>query len=607
MKKLLFTTLALVLVLSLGAVVFATGANTGSITITNATIGETYYLYKFFDATYAVDEQGNTKYDANGKAIVAYTIKETDTFFDDLFGADGKTVNPYFIYDENTGVVTRRANILDADIISYLDGVANGNDIVPLRTIKAEASTVEFNNIPTGYYLVDRGISSIVTITSNVPDVNIIDKNQIPNVDDSFSKLVWDETLKDWVPNSSANIGDIIKWKIDFVATNYDGDDKVLYYSVRDTKSPSLWVEFNSITVKVGNTTLGKGYYWCAGDPSIDTDDWNAVKDSTKWAATSDEADWYLIHYTYDDFEIVIPWMDHYTFAGIKNTTKGYELTFDLSTDDGNNVLSESMNPSPVTVEIQYTASVGPDAANSTAQNSATLDWVTPEGTFGPEESETTGTKVYNLGITKTANDGTDTTAATRLGGAIFKLYKDNEYKNPIYVIPTNNEGVYILDDLNTDVSGENRVTARDCYDTWVKAAVDKEGKKIYVDANGNPLQSNMVVTPSHGQIVIMGLEAGTYYLEEVEAPNGYNKLGAPIEVTVGTGTSGIYSNNYHDLDGNEVTYSVYSTTIVNSQGQVLPSTGGEGTFWLITIGTALVICFAVFLITHKKMSIYTD
>jgi LPXTG-motif cell wall-anchored protein len=48
-------------------------------------------------------------------------------------------------------------------------------------------------------------------------------------------------------------------------------------------------------------------------------------------------------------------------------------------------------------------------------------------------------------------------------------------------------------------------------------------------------------------------------------------------------------------------------TVVHNSKGVVLPSTGGEGTFWLITIGTLMAIGFAVFLITHKKMSVYTD
>ena len=55
-----------------------------------------------------------------------------------------------------------------------------------------------------------------------------------------------------------------------------------------------------------------------------------------------------------------------------------------------------------------------------------------------------------------------------------------------------------------------------------------------------------------------------------------------------------------HILD---VTY----TVVHNSKGVELPSTGGVGTFWLITIGTLLAIGFAIFLITHKKMSIYED
>jgi len=252
MKKFLAILMVLVMTLSLSVPAFA-AEETGTITITNATVGQTYYLYKFFDATYAVDEDGNTKYDANGKAIVAYTIEESNQFFDDLFG-DGTQENAYFNYDAATGVVTRKENVLDSDVIKHLDGIANSGNAVADEDILANSATVKFENIPTGYYLIDRGISSTVTITSNIPNVNVIDKNQKPNVDDSFSKLVWDEdhdngdgTFGAWVKSSSANIGDIIDWKIDFTATNYDGDEEILYYTVRDIKSDSLWVEFNDV------------------------------------------------------------------------------------------------------------------------------------------------------------------------------------------------------------------------------------------------------------------------------------------------------------------------------------------------------------------------
>ena len=594
MKKFLSILMVLAMVLSLSVAAFATEVEP-SITITNATVGETYYLYKFFDATYAKDDAGNTKVDANGKAIVSYTIATDNQFFDDLFGADGKTENPYFIYDANTGVVTRREGVLDSDIINYLDTVANSESAVADQTIAAQDDTVVFTDITTGYYLIDRGITSVVTITSNVPQVEVIDKNQKPNVNDSFSKLVWDEDNQEWVKSSSANIGDIIDWKIDLIATNYDGENKVLYYVIRDNKSSSLWVEFNSIAVQVGDLELGKGYYWCAGDDAINTNDWTAEKDPEQWAATPEEAQWYLIHYGYDEFEIVIPWVDDYTFTGVKSAIKGYEFLFDLDEKDGNDILSESVYDSPSDIVVTYSASVGPEAANTTAQNSATLDWVTPEGTFGPEDPEITETKVYNLGITKTANDGTANTAATRLAGAVFELYKDAECTQPIYVIPTNNEGVYILDDIATDVSGSNRTTARELYAGYWETYIGDAGKK------------NVVETPASGQVVVMGLEAGTYYLKETKAPAGYNQLSAPVEVTVGTGTTGSFSNNYKDLDGNDITYTVYNTNVINNSGVELPATGGKGTVWLLTIGSLVALGFAIFLITHKKMSVYTD
>ena len=592
MKKLLSIIMVLALVLSLG-MMSVSAATTGSITITNATIGETYNLFKFFDATYAEDGAGNALLDADGKAIVSYTIDNTNQFFDDLFGTDGTATNEYFIYEAGTGVVTKRAGVLDSAVIAYLDGLAA--TATPDASIPATSETVVFTGIDTGYYLVDRGVSSIVTITSNIPNVEIIDKNQKPNVGDGFEKLVYDEETGNWVEVSSAKVGDIIDWQISFDATNYDGDDIVLYYSVRDIKTSSLWVEFDDITVTVGGVKLEKGYYYCANN-AIATGEWDYLGN---WGSDTDinNAQWYLIHYGYDEFEIVIPWLDDYTFTGVQSATKGYDLAFDLDKKDGNSILSESIYASPVNVLIEYSASVGPDAANSSAKNSATLDWVTPEGTFGPENPETTETKVYNLGITKTANDGTSSTPATRLPGAIFELYLDKDCTQPVAVIPTNNEGVYILDDVNTVVSGVNRKTARELYvGYW----------ETYIGADLSKTRNDME-TPASGQLVIMGLEAGTYYLKETKAPEGYNQLVAPVEVVVGTGATAVYDNGYKTLDGNDITYSVYNATIENNRGVELPSTGGMGTFWLITIGTVLAIGFAVFLITHKKMSVYAD
>ena len=77
MKRLFSFMMALILVLSLGVTAFAE-ENTGSITITNATIDETYAVYKIFDASIKLDSNNNTE-------AIAYTIDTDDQFFDDLF------------------------------------------------------------------------------------------------------------------------------------------------------------------------------------------------------------------------------------------------------------------------------------------------------------------------------------------------------------------------------------------------------------------------------------------------------------------------------------------------------------------------------------------
>ena len=78
MKKLLSIIMMVVLLLSISVPVFAT-ESTGSITITNATINETYSIYKLFDATVDFDAEGDSA------EAVSYRIKSDDQFFEDLF------------------------------------------------------------------------------------------------------------------------------------------------------------------------------------------------------------------------------------------------------------------------------------------------------------------------------------------------------------------------------------------------------------------------------------------------------------------------------------------------------------------------------------------
>ena len=588
MKRLFSFMMALVLVLSLGITAFA-AEDTGSITITNATIGDSYGLFKIFDATYSTDAAGNTD-------AVSYSITTDNQFFAYMFGADGKADNTYFAYDAVTGAVTRKEGSQNGDIISYLtDMVHSGSD--NFTAVKSETATSElvvFDELPYGYYLIDKGNGAAVTIDSNTPDVNVIDKNQIPGGD--FSKQIWDEEQQQWVTNTSANIGDLVDFKVEFQATNYDGEKQIKYYTVADTKGDSLWVEFNSVEVWVDGVKLNRGYYHgIAG--THNTGEWKYFGTWTEEEkASADNAQWYMIHRGFDAFDIVIPWMDNYHFEG---TTHDFSITY------GEN--AKSINPSPVNVVVKYCASVEPGATiggvqNNNLWNTADLSW-TSDITDGPDDPSTTTITVYALGLRKI-----DADTGAYLAGAEFEVYRDEACTMPVYVIPTGIKGVYILDDLNTAVSGEYRDTSRGKYEQYLEA---------YLGENWRTTQKNVVTSEINGKLVILGLEAGNYYLKETVAPNGYNKLATTTVVTVGQTNHGFFviadpNGNVVDAQtatGEQVrhTYTATSTIVENSKGVELPSTGGEGTFWLITIGTLMAIGFAVFLITNKKMSVYTD
>ena len=586
MKKLFSFMMALALVLSLCVTAFAT-ENTGSITITNATIGDAYSLYHIFDATYNTDANGNVD-------AVSYSISKDNQFFTYMFGADGKAENLYFSYDAVTGAVTRKENTQKGDIITYLTEMVRSETegFTPVMSETADDEILVFPDLPYGYYLIDKGTAAAVTIDSNTPDAEVIDKNQIPATE--FDKLVWDEDTEEWVVNSSANIGDIIEFKVEFDATNYDGEHQIKYYTVKDTKGDALWVEFDKITVEVDGVPLNQGFYHGV-EGSHATQEWNYLGTWTD-EKNPQNAQWYLVHHGYDEFDIVIPWMTEHTFTG---TTHGFTLEYPED--------SVSKYSSPVDVVIKYFASVEPGATIGGAQknnlwNTATLTW-TSDTTDGPDDPSTTQTTVYALGLEKI-----DAETGKHLAGAVFELYRDANCTVPVYVIPTDIKGVYILDDLYTIVSGVNRDTSREVYAEYLEA---------YLGPNYATTQKNVVTSEANGKLLILGLEAGDYYLKETKAPDGYNTLPKPELVTVGQTNNTFFV--IADGNGNVVdeqnaiegytkhNYAATSTVVENSKGVELPSTGGEGAMLLITIGTMVAMAFAVLLITHKKMSVYHD
>lgn len=210
---------------------------------------------------------------------------------------------------------------------------------------------------------------------------------------------------------------------------------------------------------------------------------------------------------------------------------------------------------------VTYYAKVNKDAL-VTEKNSATLEYGNdPDNTTTTKPSETQ-TPTYPLDIKK-FKTGSD----EKLAGAKFRLYssevdaKANDESKAIKVSPVV-AGNYVVDPASTTTEFES-----------VKS-IEGKGYNLHVN----------------------GLAAGTYYLVETEAPAGYNKLTAPIKVTI---TKTGNTEWTISKDGTEETDKIID--VENSTGSMLPSTGGMGTIAFTVVAALLVLGVAVSFIRDRK------
>lgn len=153
----------------------------------------------------------------------------------------------------------------------------------------------------------------------------------------------------------------------------------------------------------------------------------------------------------------------------------------------------------------------------------------------------------------------------------------------------------------------------------YVKATPDTaDGAYIYAGTQAGNGLTNQITTPDDGVIVVKGVASGDYSITEVTAPDGYNKLTAPVTITaVKTSETTTHTTVYLDENGNVVetetntkvevileNIAAATIVVVNKTGAELPSTGGMGTTIFYTLGSVLMLAAAVLLVTKKRMGI---
>lgn len=210
------------------------------------------------------------------------------------------------------------------------------------------------------------------------------------------------------------------------------------------------------------------------------------------------------------------------------------------------------------TFTVTYYAKVNKDA-EVTNNNNASLEYGNnPSDTTTTTPSEAK-TNTYPLDINKIKKETEE-----KLAGAKFSLYTSAEDakngKNAIKVSGSN--GNYVVDPASTTTEFES-----------VKS-IDGKGYNLHIN----------------------GLEAKDYWLVETQAPEGFNKLTAPIKVTITKTGDADWKVSKGDV---EVTDKIID--IENSTGSLLPSTGGRGAIVFAVIAALLVFGVAVSFIRDKR------
>lgn len=222
------------------ALVQVNASNNGTITINKAVVDETYSIYRVLDLETYDKTNNHYIYRANEKFEAFITSTEGQKYLE----ARNENGATYYVWKTGADVVE-----FSKAALAY----AKANNVIPVDSKKATSTTVKFDKLPLGYYLVDTTTGSLLNLTTTNPDAVIDEKNTVvPKVD----KDVKEDSTGNYGKTNDATIGDTIEFKA--TITTGAGFTK---YVLRDTMSAGLTFNANSVVVKVGTTTVDASNY----------------------------------------------------------------------------------------------------------------------------------------------------------------------------------------------------------------------------------------------------------------------------------------------------------------------------------------------------------
>ena len=478
----------------------------GNITVNSAAVdsatdtnsaAETYTAYKIFDAVKSATGTG-----------VTYKIASDDPWFGVLFDASGATVvpvaqNTWFTLTAIPGESTASRGVYQVNPTSAFTDTTAHACADWLMEHKPAGATGQVlaegaNTVADGYYLVSstRG-SNLGLATSDISDMNIIEKNTYPTID----KTQKDADATDGLYTNDpvgVRVGDTVDYQVVVNVPATVNQD----ITITDVMSVGL------TPAEASAVAIAAGTY----------DNATSVFTPNAGSALVANTDW-----------------------GVSATETGYVVT-----------LHPTDNIKGKTIQLTFSATVDSDAIVDEAKNNtATLVYSAyTQSDMVEYDTYATGMAKYdgenNADLLPDATTNELPAGTTYLANAEFQLL---------------------------DADGT----------TVIPVSYDADGGYYYPDANGT---STITSNDTANGIVIRGLDNKTYYLKETKAPAGYNLLTTNVSLVVA-----VEDGSLADLAHTNI------VKIKNNSGSAMPTTGGIGTVIFYTVGGALVIGGAIFLI----------
>ena len=355
-----------------------TTGKTGTITINNAIPGQTYTIYKILDL-----ESYSSKV-VDGKETGNFAYKPSSEWESFIKGKNVR--DKYFIFDGE--YVSWKENADPAEFAKLALDYAkqDGSTVKTSTTNTAPAasagqttSTVTFDKLSLGYYLVDSSVGTLCSLDTTKPTVEIKEKNGVPSVE----KKVYNGT--DYDDSNNANIGDTISFQ-----TTINVKKGATNYKLHDEMSNGL-----KLIEQVGSSYVSAIAYNNDG-----TGKSNLKKD--------------------DDYIITVD----------SNLNK-FDIDFTKYTDQHTN--------EEYKIVVVYNAILQSDAVIGNSGN-LNKTWLTYGDNNTETNKSETITKTFEMKVFKFYKDKKNSDKETGLAGATFKLTKGSEDAENISFVKTSDK-----------------------------------------------------------------------------------------------------------------------------------------------------------------------